>query len=98
MSWVFDYQYPDEPKANSKEIVTLGDNGATIDGEKVIERTRLPGDVLRIVTQKAGPDNDKNALFRFTYTMSKMNLTIKKEVRYDGTTEFFERNQYAWKR
>src|SRR5690349_6018730 len=30
-SWVFEYEYPDEPKANSKETVTLGEGGTRID-------------------------------------------------------------------
>jgi len=98
LSWVFEYQYPDEPKANSKATVTIGKDGTTIDGEKVIERTRLAGDTLRIVTEKPGPDNNKSALFRFTYLLSATSFSIKKEVRYEGATEFFERNQYSWQR
>ncbi len=38
-SWVFDYQYPDEPKANSRDIVRISKDGRVIDGENVIERT-----------------------------------------------------------
>lgn len=98
LSWVFEYQYPDEPKANSTETVTISSDGTTIDGEKVVERTRLAGDTLRIVTEKTGPDNNKNALFRFTYVLSAMSLSIRKEVRYEGEAQFFERNQYSWKR
>lgn len=97
-SWVFAYQYPDEPKANSKDTIVISKNGATIDGEKVIERKRLAGNSLRIVTEKAGTDNNKKALFRFTYALSATAFSIKKEVRYEGTTDFFERNQYEWKR
>ncbi len=97
-SWVFEYQYPDEPNANSRETVTISENGETIDGERVIERTMLPGGTLRIRTEKTGPDNNRNALFRFTYLLNANSFSIKKEVRYEGTTEFFERNQYSWQR
>jgi len=97
-SWIFEYQYPDEPKANSKETVTISKDGKIFDGETVIERTNLADKTLRIVTEKSGNDNDKKALFRFTYLLGKTNFSIKKEVKYEGTTEFFVRNEYNWKR
>lgn len=98
LSWIFEYQYPDEPKANSKDTVTISKDGKTIDGKTVIERTTLAGDTIRIVTEKSGTDNDKSALFRYTYLLSARSFSIKKEVRYEGTTEFIERNQYSWQR
>lgn len=98
LSWVFEYQYPDEPKANNKHAVTIGEGGTVINGEKVIEMTPLDGDALRIVTEQAGSDNDKKALFRYTYLLGPSSFSIKKEVRPEGASEFFERNQYSWKR
>ncbi|HEX7177685.1 MAG TPA: hypothetical protein VF240_20670 [Pyrinomonadaceae bacterium] len=98
MSWVFEYQYPDEPKANSKQTVTLSKDGTVIDGETVIERTSLDGRMLRIVTEQTGKDNDKDALFRYTYLLGPSSFSLKKEVRPEGVAEFFERNQYSWKR
>ena len=97
-SWIFEYQYPDEPKANSKEIVTLSKDGKILNGGRVTEKTKLTGDRLKIVTEKEGPDNDKNALFRFTYLLDKTTFSIKKEVKYEEATEFFVRNEYTWKR
>lgn len=97
-SWTFEYRYPDEPKANSKANVTLGEDGKLIDGERVIERAKLSGDRLKIVTEKSGSDNDKKALFRFTYLLGKTSLSIKKEVRYEDAKKFFVRNEYRWKR
>lgn len=97
-SWVFDYQYPDEPKANGKKTVTLSENGKLFNDEAVIEKSDIADKTLKIVTEKNGTDNDKNALFRFTYLLSKTNFSIKKEVKYEGATEFFVRNEYSWKR
>lgn len=97
-SWIFEYQYPDEPKANSKEIVAITEDGKIFDGETVIERTNLADKTLRIVTEKSGTDNDKKALFRFTYLIGKTNFSIKKEVQYEGKTDFFVRNEYSWKK
>ena len=78
--------------------MTLSKDGTTIDGERVIERTNLAGKTLKIVTEKNGPDNDKKALFRFTYLLSKTNFSIKKEVKDEDATEFFVRNEFSWKR
>jgi len=97
-AWVFDYQYPDEPKANGTKEVILSPDGTTISGEKVVERTKVDGSPLRITTEKTGSENDKQALFRFTYLISAKSFSIKKEVRYEGTTDFIERNQYSWTR
>lgn len=98
LSWVFEYQYPDEPKANSKQTVTIGEGGAVIDGEKVVERTVLDGGALKVVTEQDGSDDDRKALFRYTYLFGPSSFSIKKEVRPEGSAEFFERNQYSWKR
>lgn len=97
-SWVFDYKYPDEPKADGKETVTLGKDGRAINDETVTERTKLSGGALRIVTEKKGRDNDRDAVFRYTYMLSAKSFSIRKDVRYEGATEFFERNEFSWKR
>jgi apolipoprotein D and lipocalin family protein len=97
-AWVFEYQYPHEPKANSQETVTISAEGGIINGERVTERASLDGKGLRFVTEKSGMDNNKEALFRFTYVISANSFSIKKEVRYVGAEEYIERNQYDWKR
>lgn len=97
-SWIFEYQYPDEPKANGKEGVTIGKDGQIINAETVTNRTKLDGGAVQIVTEKKGQDNDREALFRYTYLLSATSFSIKKEVRYEGESKFFERNEYSWKR
>ncbi len=97
-SWVFEYEYPDEPKANSTQTVTLDQDGTVIDVGTVIERITLDGGALRIVTERRGRDNNRDALFRYTYLIGASSFSIKKEVRPEGAAEFFERNRYSWKR
>jgi hypothetical protein len=97
-SWVFEYAYPDEPKANGKQTVKLDEGGTRLDGETVVERTSLDDGLLRIVTERRGTDNDKPALFRYTYLIGASSFSVKKEVRYEGASEFFERNVYSWSR
>ncbi len=69
-----------------------------IDDEKIVERESLAGGVLRLVTERRGKDNDKDALFRYTYLIGKSSFSIGKEVRPEGATKFFERNRYSWRR
>lgn len=97
-AWVFEYEYPDEPKANGKQTLKLEEGGTVFDGEKVVERTSLDSGGFRLVTVKRGRDNDKDALFRFTYTLDGAAFSVKKEVRPEGAAEYFERNRYSWKR
>lgn len=95
--WTFDYRYPDEPKANSKDSVVLSADGRTFDGEAVLEFSRK-GKTSRLVTTKQGKDNDKPATFRFTYLFDDKNFSVRKEVKVDGSADYFERNRYAWSR
>ena len=97
-AWVFEYEYPEEPKANGKQTLKISDDGTVFDGERVVERAGLGGGGFRLVTVKRGKDNEKEALFRFTYTLEGSAFSIKKEVRPEGAAEFFERNTYSWKR
>jgi hypothetical protein len=96
--WIFDYRYPDEPKANSRETVTLGTDGTTLNGERVVERTSLAGERLKVVTEKSGMDNDRKAAIRHTYSIGATSFSIRKEVRYDDAKEYIERNRYEWAR
>ena len=97
-AWVFEYEYPEEPKANAKQTLQVSDGGAVFDGETVVGRAGLAGGGFRLVTEKRGRDNDRDALFRFTYTLDGATFSVKKEVRPEGAAEFFERNTYSWKR
>ena len=98
-TWTFNYEYPDEPKANGSSTVTLADGGKVFNDQAVIEKVPgKSGEPLRIVTTKMGTDNDKKATFRYTYLIAPASLTLKKEVQLEGSTEWFERNTYAWTR
>ena len=97
-TWVFAYEYPDEPKANQASDAVLSDGGKKFFGETVVERSRMADKSLKIVTTQTGSDNDRKAMFRYTYLVSSKSLSIKKEVQIDGKTEWFERNAYSWRR
>jgi len=98
LTWLYEFAYPDEPKANSKEELVLSVDGKTFDGETVIANTKLPGGGRRIVTTKAGKDNDRPATYRLTYDFTKKRFSVRKDVRIDGAKDYFERNTYTWTR
>jgi len=97
-SWAFEYVYPDEPHASSKQMIQLSRDGRSLNGEVVLERTSLAGNTVRFVTEEKGQDNNRRAPFRFTYSVNAKSFSIKKEVRYEGEDQFFERNTFDWKR
>jgi len=97
-AWLLNYEYPDEPKANRSSKAQVLNEGRSFFGEDVIEKTKLPDGTVKLVTTQAGSDNDKRALFRYTYLINSRSFSIKKEVRIDGTDMYFERNTYSWSR
>jgi hypothetical protein len=95
--WTFEYVYPDEPKANGSSEVTLSGDGKTFNGQAVASKQSRDGG-LEIVTTKDGDDNNKKAIFRYTYSISEKAFSIRKEVQYVGESAWFERNVYSWTR
>lgn len=78
--------------------MALGEGGKLFGDETVVGRAVLDDGTLRIVTERRGKDNDKDALFRYTYLIGASSFSIRKEVRPDGAAEFFERNRFSWER
>ncbi|MGB8855132.1 MAG: hypothetical protein WCC58_00505 [Burkholderiales bacterium] len=98
LKWIFNFQYPDEPKANQKSDVMLAADGGMVDSNTVVEKKYLPDGTLKFVTERNDKDNNKAALLRYTYLYTATKLSIKKEVKYEGASDFIERNEYSWKR
>jgi hypothetical protein len=98
LKWKFAFSYPHEPNANREEIVVLTCDGKAFDGENVTERKKLKDGTLLIVTSSPGKDDDRDAIFRHTYTIGRNTFSIRKDVRFVGESEFFERNTYRWSR
>ena len=96
--WDFRIGYPREPKMNSSEVIRISPGGDRLGDEAVTQRQEMSEGTLRLVTEKRGTDNDNPALFRFVYTITDSVFTITKLVKPDGELDFFERNEYRWKR
>ena len=96
---LFASSYPDEPKANSTDTTIISADGAMID-EEVVKSVKKLNDNTEIITEyKATDGNDnKPAIIRHTYTLSNKRFSIKKEVKFEGTTEWIKRNEYNYSR
>jgi hypothetical protein len=78
--------------------IKLSRDGKTLPGEAVIERTMQSDGRLKVITTKPGKDNDRDAIFRYTYVIGPKAFSIRKEVKVNETDGFFERNTYRWTR
>lgn len=98
--YTFFNKYPDEPKANSTDKVSLSADGTEFNKEKLTSKRRLPNKGIEFTTEVLGQDGNDNkpALFRHTYTITKTTYTCRKEVQFVGTTAWIKRHEYSYKR
>lgn len=84
--------YPKEPSHNSKDTVAISEDGLRLDGETLKKRIEKRNGELILVTEHAGTDNNKSAIFKITYILSSNQFIRKKEVLYAVTSHWFIRN------
>jgi hypothetical protein len=92
--------YPNEPKANGSENFVLSGDGSKLNKGKVVSKTKLSDGALQIVTEQSGKDgnDNKRALFKLTYIISRTSFSIRKEVQFVGETEWIKRHEYSFER
>lgn len=90
--------YPDEPKANSSDTITISADGRFIDKEEVKSRRKLANGNIEITTEISGKDgNDsKPAVIRHIYILGRKIFVKRKEVKFEGQTEWIIRNEYRY--
>lgn len=92
--------YPNEPKANSTDTLTISKNGRMINEQTVKSKRKLDNGNTEIITEYSGVDgNDmKAALIRITYNIGKTTFTKTKEVKFDGQDDWIKRHEYSYTR
>lgn len=95
-----EFYYTDEPSHNNRQLLVIKEGGKIVDDKLVVEKTRLLDGSVRIVLESKGEDgNDhRKALFHEVLVISANHFSISKWVKFDGETEFFERNKYVFSR
>jgi hypothetical protein len=92
--------YPEEPKANGNDTLTISADGRSIN-EEMLKSVKIdPSGETVIITEKLGKDGNDNkpALLRHIYSMSKTHLVIRKEVQFVGTQPWVKRNEFSYAR
>jgi hypothetical protein len=96
--YVFSNIYPNERNANSNDTITISADEKYIDKELITSIKKLANGIIEIITEEKGKDgNDfKPATFRHTYTLGKHIYNKRKDVQFDGTTEWIKRHEYSY--
>ena len=90
--------YPNEPKANSKDKIKISKNGELLDNKKVKSKEKLADNQIQIITEYSGKDNKKKALIRNIYIIGEKQFVIRKEVKFNNSEEWIVRNKYSYNR
>lgn len=92
---VYSIKYPGETQYNSKEKIRFSRDGRELDGRPIVLREQNDDGDLVLVTAYRGEDNDRPADIRVTYQIGSNEFSIAKEVRFEGESDYFLRNEYS---
>jgi hypothetical protein len=90
--------FPNEPKANSKDKIILSKDGMALNKKNVRAKERMSDGTIQITTEFMGNDNKKKALIRNIYILGDNQFVIRKEVKFENTSEWLKRNEFNYKR
>jgi hypothetical protein len=95
------YNEPDGSEVDGFELLRVPGEPKTLffDGLWTVTAVERDGDSrLRVVLEREGRDNDREARLRKTIERDRDALLLRKEVRYQGAAEFLVRNEYQLSR
>jgi hypothetical protein len=90
--------YPNEPKANNSDKIKVTKNGTLLNKHLVTKREEVDNGQIQIQTEHKGKDDNKKALIRYTYQISKNLFLIRKEVQFDEVDGWIKRSEFSYKR
>lgn len=98
--FAFSNVYPNEVSANSIDTVSISTDGRYIDKESIKSRRKLSNGDIEIITEEIGNDGNDNkpAIFRNTYTFGLTTYKKRKDVQFNGETEWINRHEYSYKK
>ncbi|MGB5491959.1 MAG: hypothetical protein WBM76_14115 [Woeseiaceae bacterium] len=91
----YSIKYPGEAQYNSREKIQLSRDGRKLNGGLIIARKRDDNGNLILVTTYQGEDDNRPADIRMTYAIGSTAFSMSKEVRVEGRSDYFLRNQYS---
>ncbi len=95
---ILSFDYPKEPNANDNDTIAI--KGSEINDAEVISRENMEDGGIKIVTEKEGVDGNDNrkALLRHIYIISKNSFQNAKQVKFEGTDTWIKRSEYLFSR
>jgi len=92
--------YPKEPAANGPDTIFISADGRYINDGVIKVKRLINKDSLEIITEEAGIDGNDNkaAIIRHTYSLSRSNYSVKKEVQFPDQEKWILRNVYTFTR
>lgn len=90
--------YPNEPKANNTDQLKVNKDGTQVNKVTITSRQVLASGQIQIQAEEQGKDDNKTALIRHTYLIGKNQFVIRKEVQFEGASEWIKRNEFSYER
>ncbi|MDH3698805.1 MAG: hypothetical protein OEQ81_09080 [Flavobacteriaceae bacterium] len=90
------FTYPKEPKANSKDNISITKDGKALNKKALKSNQTMPDGQVLITTDYIGKDNNKKTNIRNLYSIGKEQFVIGKEVKFGNTDKWLKRNEYSF--
>jgi hypothetical protein len=96
--YIFEYEYPKEPHANSKDTTFINSN--YFGKDKIVEFKKESSGDYKMITEIDGNDgnDNKKAVLRHTYQLTADTYSIIKDVKFEGANNWIKRNEYLLNR
>lgn len=91
-------QFPGEEQYNMRDEFRFSSDSSSIGDGTVISKERTASGILQVVTLEDGEDAGQSATIRMTYLISPTTFSLRKDVKYESTDVFFNRNEFSFER
>lgn len=98
MGYIISYNYPKEPKANSNDTTYTKGGGKYFGKEKVISFHKSKSGEFELITEYDDIDGNekKEATLKHIYKLEGNSFSIRKDVKFKGTTNWIKRHEYLF--
>lgn len=94
--FTFSHQFPEEPHVKWIDTMAISKDGMMFGKEKIAAKSQLADGSLEVVTEENDKDHNKAAKLRRTYNISTNSYSMRKDVQYEGATEWVNRHEYRY--
>ena len=96
--YIFEYEYPKEPHANSKDTTFIVED--YFGKDLIVEFKKDLDGGYKMITEVGGNDgnDNKKAILRHTYILKSNTYSIIKDVKFEDTDKWIKRNEYLLNR